>query len=254
MSGQPLLFAGRFRASPSAVSSELVSHAQRYLLRRSQHEKKTKRPQRIVLNSKALSELEEELESPADAEALTQRAVNLTTAVRSLMNAPAAISSLESTVNVLEEELDILWWSFRGYCNALNESLEKLDASGLILPVASDLYDLTTLLPGPYTAREFLRSAIGRGRKPKATYSLRTAVNDAPRIWRDGALEALGEDWPRELCPSLKAIWASINTEGNEDWVPIFEKAFPKTVDRPLPGEAIAHQLYLELSLVRLLA
>jgi hypothetical protein len=63
--------------------------------------------------------------------------------------------------------------------------------------------------------------------------------------------EATGFDRVKDLCPVLGAVAHSIATDGVDEWLPAYRKAYQREATLQLAGVDLAFQAYRERLLVR---
>lgn len=149
-----------------------------------------------------------------------------------------------------EEELDILWWVFGGYSRDLDKPIAELTTPGVCIILGKELADLTRFVPGPLAARAFLDKMLSYVNGAAESATLKEAVNGTPKEWRIGWLgnsDLVADD----LAPVLLAVKASLTTEGEETWIPVFEKAAGIKANRKTTMIDLAEQVYRECLLFR---
>jgi hypothetical protein len=188
-----------------------------------------------------------------------------------LNNIVAAIAQLTANVNsshermlknqtIFEEEIDILWWVFNEQSRDLGKPLSTIPAESACLVAAKELADLTRILPEHQTAAQFLSAALNKSqidltRDDEANViRLTEAINSSPRQWREqwrsSFKEAMVPPNLTSLCPIIKGIELSLQTEGDE-WIGFWKKATGLIEDFALQPLDLSLRVYRECLLLR---
>lgn len=168
-----------------------------------------------------------------------------------------AISVLHSIAKVQNEESNIYWWVFSAYSNDLDSPLADLGYSTACLLAGKELADLVTAFPGPRSAKSFLQLAVKKDRKKaelRAATSIKDAVNSLDKTWREERQASHKLADVDAICPILLAINKSLETENQDDWASVFEKASGVDAETEFQGVELGFQLYTEVILMRFLA
>jgi hypothetical protein len=185
--------------------------------------------------------------------ALAAGGLEITTALK---NAQKAIEQLSHTVQVRDEEVNILWWLQTCYSRALQKSFSETGYAAGTLVFPNEVADLTLFVPGSESVIAVLVHALQLAGAPSIseTITIAHATNATPREWRERICSSgdLGET--KILCPILLAIHKSLDTEGRDDWLPVYRKACDVPVDQPLPLIRLASQLFRERMFLKALA
>jgi len=170
-----------------------------------------------------------------------------------LEQAAEAISELTHTANVREEELAILWWLEAQFSRDLRKPFSEVGylAGSIVLPC--ELADLTKYVPGPEAAIAVLVRALQLAGAPSSSeaVTIANATNAAPRAWRESLCEGLKLDSCELLTPILLAVHKSLETDGPDEWLPVYRKGCDIPPDRPFPLVQFSIQLFRERMLVR---
>lgn len=165
--------------------------------------------------------------------------------------ANAAIQQLSTrlwrVIEAQREELNMLWWLQTRVSRDLNQPFENLASTVASIVFAAELADLTAFIPGPVAASALLSSALVLAQRPPEDLTVVNAVNAVPRDWRETRAASMVEEKAvLELCPILFAIVRSLDTEGANEWLPVFKKQCNVRIDQLLQPDQIANQLYAE--------
>jgi hypothetical protein len=173
-----------------------------------------------------------------------------------LKQAQSAIHELTELAKVREEEVSILWWLQTHFSRSLQKSFSEMGylTGTLVLPM--ELADLTVFVPGSEVAVAVLVHALMLAGAPSSseTLTIVNATNGTPREWRENVCEKYKIDASGLLTPVLMALHKSLETEGRDEWLPVYRKACDIPGDRPLPLLQISLQLYRERMLLRALS
>lgn len=153
-----------------------------------------------------------------------------------------ALAGIPLIQRVLAEENNILWWLFGEASNDTRQLFAELELPTLCVALASELSDLTQLVPGPVAAAAYLDRGLrsGRAQLPAELQLTELAtVNDEENCaaWRSYLRPPL-----MDMCPIMEILSAS----------PVAKLAahgVHATVMTPLEA---TYQLYQELLLRRL--
>ncbi len=163
-----------------------------------------------------------------------------------------AMNALHTAQEVQQEELDILWWVFGEYSGDMERKMSQLSVPAACLVAAKELADHTTRLPGVPSAEAFLDKVLrGVRKRLPATVTVKDAVNDVDRKWRESHA-GLHPNLPIDaFAPVHRAIVNSLETAGDVEWVPAYETATGLAADRPVAPLALGSQFYDEVILAR---
>jgi len=173
-----------------------------------------------------------------------------------LSAARALIEQLTQTVRVRDEEVNVLWWLQTRFSRDLGKTFTETgyEAGSLIFPM--EVADLTVLLPGLEAVVAVLVHALHLSGAPSSSeaITIANATNKTPRQWRERLRVNYRLDRAELLCPLMLAIQKSLETDGPEDWLPVYRKACDIPADKPYPLVQIAVQLYRERMLLKALS
>jgi hypothetical protein len=114
-----------------------------------------------------------------------------------------------------------------------------------------ELAGLTKLLPAPASAEPILFQALAASKAVSSSdeTTLADAVNATSREWRESIVD------PRErmgsLCPINLALCTSLDTEGLDEWLPVYRKACDVPGDLAIHIGVVARQAYRESLFIR---
>jgi len=147
------------------------------------------------------------------------------------------------------EETDILWWLFSKSSRDLGQRVADINAGAAAIVLGAELASLTQLLPCIFGAAGMLRAALdGNGSAHQELVPIIDAINATPRLWREKAPVARDES-----TPLLLGVKKSLETDGLDDWIPVYRKAVGATVSSNLHVATIAVQSYRERMLLKAL-
>jgi hypothetical protein len=153
------------------------------------------------------------------------------------------LSALKIALQSQREELNLLWWLQVEFSRDLSRPFSQLrhTAAACILPF--ELADLTLFVPGSTAIFGILVSALAQ--TSGAVCSIQQGINATPRDWRAGRV-GQQENPVDVLCPIAFAMAKSLETDGEDDWVPVYKKFCDVQIDESLETRDIAYQIYSE--------
>lgn len=155
------------------------------------------------------------------------------------------VGVMEERLQLLDEELDLLWWSRRGRPTGEDEPWEALDLATRAARAAADIASLLVKLPAPPNARSLLRSALAGD-----------ADTDAPLGDVAAALRLPDAARKMELAPltTFRRILEEVGVEEREAAFRVFDRSAvgPRARD-PRSLLDLAEQALRELQIAELL-
>jgi hypothetical protein len=159
-----------------------------------------------------------------------------------------------STINVLSEEVNMLWWLFGERSNDIDLKMADIDPKAVCLVVGKELADLTQMLPGPLATKAFLAKMMESGRDGfPSKVKLKDCINKTSRDWRELWINSRDLNVVAELCPVHLAAKTSLMTGEAEEWDAVFKKICGAAIVEKSPLE-LAEQVYRESLLLKSLA
>ena len=239
------------------VLPELIARAKDYLRTRSLSVRDTGGVPPLRKVKKLSAEAVTERCSGSDLALLSEPMAELINGINSMIaglanSAEKTMDALVAAQEVQQEELDILWWVFAEHSDGLSRRMSRLGVPEACILAAKELSDHTTRLPGVFSADAFLDKVLRAVRKKlSGTITIKDAVNAIDRRWREAYANDHSDDEPSDLSPVHLAILKSLETEGDEDWLPTYERAAQVSADAPVTPLGLASQFYDELILAR---
>ncbi len=129
------------------------------------------------------------------------------------------VQNLVPAFNLLQEELDILWWLF-GERTRSHEAHFSENSHGVnALVTAHDLAELISFRPGPFASEAFLLKAIAssKGKMP-SKITLRDAINKIPLKWAEQIKLDFGDATLLNLCPLHTCVAYFAEVSGEKAW------------------------------------
>jgi hypothetical protein len=170
-----------------------------------------------------------------------------------LEQAQRIMDEITHTASVREEEVAILWWLQTHFSRDLEKPFSGVGyvAGTFLFPM--ELADLTRFVPGPEAGTAVLIHALQLAGAPSSSeqVTIAKAANALPWGWRETVCEKHKLDSLGGLTPILLAIHKSVETEGPDEWLPVFRKACDIPLDRPFPLIQLSLQLFRERMLLR---
>jgi hypothetical protein len=170
---------------------------------------------------KALFPLDTFDQSPAVRDQLVSALLEVSEKERQASNKQTL--ALMQLVNSLREELDMLWWLQNAYSQAAEKPLSELSVAESSLAIAFELAGITRFLPGPASILGMIVTSLSYA-KGGLEISLKEAVNSLPRACRQTHATESTSGGQLSICPVHLAVATSLETEGEEDWIPVFNK------------------------------
>lgn len=166
----------------------------------------------------------------------------------------AVFRKIERRVQVLAEESNIGWWLVNAWIKELNSPVDTISRTRLCLVAGKELADLCVILPEPVSARAVLARMLANGQKGGNTkITIPQAVNATTRAWRESVNTKAETEKFSALTPISYALKKSLETTGESDWVPSFERGCQQSGKQKYTQIEIAHQFYRECLLFRAL-
>lgn len=166
-----------------------------------------------------------------------------------------SIDGLRHRVLIREEELNILWWLQNESSRDLQKPFRDIGyvAGSIVFP--SELSDLVHFIPGPGAALAVILQALRLAGAPSSAemLTLADATNATPRDWRERVSDHHALTGIELLCPVHLSVRKSLDTEGREEWYPVFRKICDIPIDQPFELAQVALQTYHERMLLALL-
>lgn len=170
-----------------------------------------------------------------------------------LTAAQQSIEELTRAANIREEEVAILWWLESRFSRELNKSHSDIGyvAGSLLFPM--EAADRTRAVPGSGEIVAVLVHALQTSGAPSSTepVSVASAVNALPRAWRQKAAAENISGSTGQLTPLLLAIRKSLETEGLEDWFPVYRGVCDVSPESLFPAIQLSLQLFRERMLLK---
>lgn len=158
-----------------------------------------------------------------------------------------ANNNMDKTFALLSEETNILWWVFGEFSHDLDKRIADVPLPAACLVAGKELADLVKAIPGPLAANAFLDKMIQHGRSElTGTISLKDAINQSPREWRENWMKNSIVDLTKSLCPIHYAVKTSLSTEGDTSWGSAYKKVIGITFSHKTNPLDFALQVYHE--------
>jgi hypothetical protein len=164
----------------------------------------------------------------------------------------ASINKLFYVLRIQREESNILWWLLGEHSRDLEKPMTEFKISGATLIAGKELADLTALAPGPRSAPAVLDRML-RLIAPKlpASITIKEAINNTPREWRERWMADTKMQAVQDLCLVHSAVLKSIETTGKNDWARVFDTNGLIKATQQIPPLDLAIQIYQERILIR---
>jgi len=168
-----------------------------------------------------------------------------------LRKAEEWMKTLNATVRAKEEEIDFLWWLTSSHSKSQDVRFRELGIAQASLVLPLEIADLTRLLPGPASAVPVLLQALltSGAESTTRTITLADAVNATKRDWREKNVTLPAD--VGGLCPIHLAVRKSLDTDGSDEWLPVYRKACDVPGEVQVQVGAMATQFYREALFLR---
>ncbi len=151
------------------------------------------------------------------------------------------------------EENDVQWYLFGETSRVLHRPFASFKIAELIPIAASELADLTRVVPGLYASLAYLDRVLTQTRlreEAASMVSVAAIVHAVQPLWREESISLSGFDGVQDLTPVLCAL--SYATAGKDDWLTMVPELCRVPVETELPARELAYQLYQEILFSRL--
>lgn len=172
-----------------------------------------------------------------------------TLADSSLQHQKAMATALDSP----REENDIQWYLFGETSRDLHRPFASFKIAELVPIAASELADLTRVVPGLYAALAYLDRILTQSctrEEAESMVSVASIVHAVEPLWKEESVSLSGFDGVQDLTPVLCAL--SYATAGKDDWLTMVPELCHLPVETELPARELAYQLYQEILFSRL--
>jgi hypothetical protein len=178
------------------------------------------------------------------------------TQVAAFSQTQSAFRDLIKQSHIQQEDINFVWWLQNAFSRDLRRTFRDIGAKAGALIFAKELADLTIFLPGPEAMLGVMLHALesAAGEPIIAQSTVAECVNAAPRSWRENLSISYPLTDVNELCPVSLAVRTSLDTEGADEWFPVYLKACDVAVDCSMPLPHLSLQLYRERLFLRSVA
>jgi hypothetical protein len=165
------------------------------------------------------------------------------------------LNNLVRVMRLQQEETNILWWLFGGCSRDLDDRISDFELPVSCLLAGKELADLVIELPGPFSAVAFLDKMLHSvGGEQTKSVTIQEAVNLSDRAWREKWLKDREIGDIGDLCPVHLAVQKSLEVDGSEEWLPVFEKSVGFRPGEAMPALDLSVQVYQESLFMRAIA
>ena len=161
-----------------------------------------------------------------------------------------ALANIQHLVQVQREEMNLLWWLQTAFSRDLRVPFSDIPLKTAVCVLPTELSDLGTFVPGSPAILGMIISAL-KQTDGKGQVSIKEAVNATPTSWRARRASQESVQLIGSLCPIQFAISKSLDTDGNDDWLPAFRKHSILNADEGFEPPELAQQMYSECMFIR---
>ena len=161
--------------------------------------------------------------------------------------------AVATAMDAPREENDVQWYLFGETSRVLHRPFASFKIAELIPIAASELADLTRVVPGLYAALAYLDRVLTQARpreEAESMVSVAAIVRAVQPLWKEESVSLSGVDGVQDLTPVLCAL--SYATAGKDDWLTMVPELCRVPVETELPARELAYQLYQEILFSRL--
>lgn len=151
------------------------------------------------------------------------------------------VRSVSDFVAIQDEELQMLWWLFGARSTVLDCAFERIPTDAQPFVLAAELAKMTTILPGPASAKAMLSRA---GIKEDKDITVPAAVNGCDAAWLEGLLN--GSEPSAVTQPLHFAIKRKLETGDATAWVANWAAVAGIDAGHSLPRLSLATYFYRE--------
>lgn len=151
------------------------------------------------------------------------------------------------------EENDVQWYLFGETSRDLHRPFASFKIAELVPIAASELADLTRVVPGLYAALAYLDRILTQActrDEAASMVSVAAIVRAVQPLWKEESVSLSGFDGVQDLTPVLCAM--SYATAGKDDWLTMVPELCRVPIETELPARELAYQLYQEILFSRL--
>lgn len=166
-----------------------------------------------------------------------------------LQQQKAVASALDSP----REENDIQWYLFGETSRDLHRPFASFKIAELVPIAASELANLTKVVPGLYAALAYLDRILTQActrEQAESMISVASIVDAVAPLWKEESVSISGFDGVQDLTPVLCAL--TYATAGSADWRTMVPQLCHVPIETELPARELAYQLYQEILFARL--
>ncbi len=137
-----------------------------------------------------------------------------------LLAQASELKKLKYELQIQREESNMAWWVLGEYSRDLNKPFADYNVAAVCVISGKELAAITELMPGPRSAPALLDHVIHSATTelPEAV-TLKDAINNTPRDWRQGWISSIRLEPLVDLCPVHLAVQLSL---GGDAWVRAF--------------------------------
>ena len=166
-----------------------------------------------------------------------------------LQQQKAVASALDSP----REENEIQWYLFGETSRDLHRPFASFKIAELVPIAASELADLTRMVPGLYAALAYIDRILTQActrEEAESMVSVASIVDAVTPMWKEECVSISGFDGVQDLTPVLCAL--TYATAGSDDWRTMVPELCQVPIETELPARELAYQLYQEILFARL--
>lgn len=157
----------------------------------------------------------------------------------------AETKTLRAKVDTQDEELKLLWWLQTAVSRDLGVPFSSIGSAAPFV-LASEVARLVSQRPGPTFTPALLVQAVINAGQGESKLSISDVVGATSSAWRSEFVRQTNPKPIGALCPLTFAVASSLETDGPDDWHPLYRKTCEVSLTQPFPALQLAAQLYNE--------
>lgn len=170
-----------------------------------------------------------------------------------LQNQQRALNATAKTMEMQDEELQMLWWLIGGRSWDLDCPFQEVPTEAKTLVMAKELADLTKIYPGPASIKGLL-SRANVGDALTSIQSVVMATESGVTEWLNALLDDIGDEDPSSLTlPLHLAIKRQFEAGRGDSWVAAWAGAAGIPADFTCSQLQLAEHFYRERLLIDIL-
>lgn len=149
-----------------------------------------------------------------------------------------------------EEKVEMLWWLLGEWSVDAGLPLADVPKPAVAIYVGKELANLSHGIRGPSAVPAIIDKALKLAGAVEKT-TIQNSINSVNRNWRERFASSESLESAGSVCPISIAISKSLETDGKNDWLPIFLKSSGINARKQMTPITLALQMYHECMLIK---